>query len=84
MVVTCNCTAVALCARNETWTVRPTQDSAEQVAGDPQLCDEDNAPIEGPNGGAGVLLSVGLMRRVTLQAIDPCFQEHPHWREFLT
>jgi hypothetical protein len=38
--------------------------------------------VQGHHGGAGALLSVGLMRRAPLPAVKPCLDDHPKWREW--
>ncbi|GAB4813016.1 hypothetical protein N2152v2_000062 [Parachlorella kessleri] len=65
-VRSCDCTPLAVCGGG--W---------NRSAGYP--CDPERPPLEGHHGGAGALLSVGLLRRAPLAVMHPCLDAHPKW-----
>lgn len=66
-VQTCNCTPHAVCAGP--WREQP---------GAP-ACSSRAPPLDGHHGGAGALLSRGLLAAVPLSRVAPCLAAHPHW-----
>jgi hypothetical protein len=66
VIKTCNCTTEAICS--VPWILRAT----------PQ-CNATAAPIEGHNGGGGMLMSRGLFNTVSMQSLEDCMKANPTW-----